>query len=257
MAEQMGASFDPDRIAALRARLEKSAQAPAGSGGSPRPVPAPQSVPAGSAPTSPGRTAALKLLWQRAIALTLAFVAVLYAVEGVDTVTDHDLDGAGVRPRSAAGLEGILFAPVLHADWTHLIGNTLPVIVLGMLTLLTGIGRGLAATAIIWVVGGIGTWFTGGSGSVHIGASVLVFGWLTYLISRGLFTRSPWQIVLGVVVGLVYGSILWGVLPGQPGISWQGHLFGALGGLLAGWVLSSNERRHRRGESAGRLASSG
>lgn len=256
VAEQMGASFDPDRIAALRAELQKSAGTPAGSvppgsqSPSPRPVPA---TPASEA----GRTAALKLLWQRAIAMTLSFVALLYAVEGVDTVSNHDLDGAGVRPRTAVGLEGIVFAPVLHANWAHLIGNTLPVIVLGLLTLLTGIGRGLAATAIVWVVAGIGTWLTGASGSVHIGASVLVFGWLTYLISRGLFTRHLWQILVGVVVGLLYGSILWGVLPGQSGISWQGHLFGALGGLLAGWVLSSNERRHRRGESAGRLASSG
>lgn len=256
VAEQMGPSFDPDRIAALRAELQKSAGTPAGSvppgsqSPSPRPVPA---TPASEA----GRTAALKLLWQRAIAMTLSFVALLYAVEGVDTVSNHDLDGAGVRPRTASGLEGIVFAPVLHANWAHLIGNTLPVIVLGLLTLLTGIGRGLAATAIVWIVAGIGTWLTGASGSVHIGASVLVFGWLTYLISRGLFTRNLWQILVGVVVGLLYGSILWGVLPGQSGISWQGHLFGALGGLLAGWVLSSNERRHRRGESAGRLASSG
>ncbi|NKY45067.1 rhomboid family intramembrane serine protease [Nocardia cerradoensis] len=254
----MGPSFDPDRIAALRAELQKSAGTPAGSVPSGSQFPSPR--PAAAAPPSasePGRTAALKLLWQRAIAMTLTFVALLYAVEGVDTVSHHDLDAAGVRPRTAEGLEGIVFAPVLHANWAHLLGNTLPVIVLGLLTLLTGIGRGLAATAIVWVVAGVGTWLTGASGSVHIGASVLVFGWLTYLISRGLFTRNLWQILVGVVVGLLYGSILWGVLPGQAGISWQGHLFGALGGLLAGWVLSSNERRHRRGESAGRLASSG
>ena len=256
VAEQMGPSFDPDRIAALRAELQRSAGTPAGSVPPGPQSPSPRPAPATPASES-GRTAALKLLWQRAIAMTLSFVALLYAVEGVDTVSNHDLDGAGVRPRTAAGLEGIVFAPVLHANWAHLIGNTLPVIVLGLLTLLTGIGRGLAATAIVWVVAGIGTWLTGASGSVHIGASVLVFGWLTYLISRGLFTRNLWQILVGVVVGLLYGSILWGVLPGQSGISWQGHLFGALGGLLAGWVLSSNERRHRRGESAGRLASSG
>lgn len=251
MAEQTGASFDPDRIAALRAQLDKSARGPAGSA-------VPPSVPAGSPPTpaSAGRSAALKLLWQRAIALTLGFVVLLYALEGVDTVMGGDLDNAGVRPRTAAGLEGIAFAPVLHGGWPHLIGNTLPVIVLGLLTLLGGIGRGLAATAIIWLVGGVGVWLTGASGSVHIGASVLIFGWLTYLVSRGLFTRTVWQIVVGVVVAVLYGSILWGVLPGQPGISWQGHLFGALGGLLAGWVLSSNERRHRRGDSTGHLAQS-
>jgi membrane associated rhomboid family serine protease len=197
------------------------------------------------------RPGALARLWQQSIVLTLGFVALLYAIEGIDTATNHDLDQGGVRPRTVDGLEGIAFGPLLHANWEHLIGNTLPVIVLGMLTLLTGIGRGLAATAIVWVVGEFGTWLTGASGTIHLGASVLVFGWLTYLISRGLFTRNLWQILIGVVVGLFYGSILWGVLPGQPGISWQGHLFGAVGGLLAGWVLSGDERRRRRGGTVG------
>ncbi|MCM6778164.1 rhomboid family intramembrane serine protease [Nocardia sp. CDC159] len=227
-------SFDPDRIAALRGRTGRSA-----------------------VPRPPGSSSAVKLLWQRAIALTLGFVALLYGIEGVDTLANHQLDNAGVQPRKLDGLEGIAFAPVLHGDWAHLIGNTVPVLVLGLLTLLTGIGRGLAATAIIWILGGAGQWLTGDTGSVHLGASVLVFGWLTYLISRGWFARNPWQILLGVVVGLLYGSILWGVLPGQPGISWQGHLFGALGGVVAAWVLSGNERRHRRGDNVGRLASSG
>lgn len=233
MSGGVGASFDPDRIARMRGQL-----------------------------TNPGVAArggsALKLLWQRAIAIILAFTAFLYGVEGVDTVTDHSLDYAGgVKPREVDGLDGILFAPVLHANWEHLMGNTVPVLILGLLTLLTGIGRGLAATAIVWVIAGVGTWLIGPSNSVHVGASVLVFGWLTYLISRGWFARNITQIGIGVVVGLLYGSILWGVLPGQPGISWQGHLFGAVGGLVAGWVLSGDERRHRRGSDAGRLASSG
>nr|WP_280265811.1 rhomboid family intramembrane serine protease [Nocardia wallacei] len=189
--------------------------------------------------------------------MTLAFVALLYAVEGVDTAMDGRLEQEGVQPRTADGLSGIAFGPLLHADWAHLMGNTLPVIVLGSLTLLTGIGRGLAATAIVWLVGETGTWLTGATGTVHVGASVLVFGWLTYLISRGLFARNLWQILIGLVVGLLYGSILWGVLPGQPGISWQGHLFGAVGGLIAGWVLSGDERRRRRGGSVGRPASPG
>ncbi|MFI6867863.1 rhomboid family intramembrane serine protease [Nocardia sp. NPDC050406] len=229
----MGASFDPDRIARLRTGLANSDTATRGS-------------------------SALKLLWQRAIAIILAFTAALYGIEAVDSVTGHELDYAGgVIPRKEYGLDGILFGPVLHANWEHLIGNTLPVLVLGLLTLLTGIGRGLAATAIIWVIGESGTWLIGQPNSVHVGASVLVFGWLTYLLSRGLFTRNVAQLAIGLVVGLLYGSILWGVLPGQPGISWQGHLFGAVGGLIAGWVLSGDARRHRREANADRLASSG
>ncbi|MQY23712.1 rhomboid family intramembrane serine protease [Nocardia macrotermitis] len=229
MAAGMGSSFDPDRIASVRAQLDKASGA--------------------------GSRVATRQLWTRAIALTVGFVALLYVIEGIDVLAGHDLDQAGIRPRSAEGLEGVAFAPLLHANWAHLMGNTLPVIVLGLLTLLTGIGRGLGATAIIWVVSGLGAWLISPSGTTTVGASGLVFGWLLYLISRGLFTRNLWQIGLGVVVGLLYGGILWGALPGQAGISWQAHLFGALGGLIAGWVLSGNERRQRRGDSVGRPAS--
>ncbi|MTE15904.1 rhomboid family intramembrane serine protease [Nocardia sp. CT2-14] len=225
----MGASFDPDRIARLRGQLAKPAEGSEGNG-------------------------ALKLLWQRAIALTLGFTVLLYGVEGVNSLTGNELDQAGVKPRSGEGLIGILFAPVLHANWGHLFGNTLPVIVLGLLTLLTGIGRGLTATAIIWVIAGTGQWLTAPPHSVSVGASVLVFGWLTYLICWGWFSRNVLQIAVGLVVAVLYGSILWGVLPGNPEISWQGHLFGAIGGVVAGWVLSGSERRHRRGSDAGRLA---
>ncbi|ATL66039.1 rhomboid family intramembrane serine protease [Nocardia terpenica] len=235
MTDGIGSSFDPDRIAALRGVSGPSGLMPRGAS-----------------------SAALKLLWQRAIVLTLGFTALLYGVLGIDALDHHDLDQiGGVRPRTGEGLTGIVFAPLLHSGLPHLLGNTLPVIVLGMLTLLTGIARGLTATAIVWVIAGFGTWVIGQSGTTNIGASVLVFGWLTYLISRGFFARNVWQILIGVVVGLLYGSILWGILPGQVGISWQGHLFGAVGGVVAGWVLSGDERRHRRGGRAGRLPSAG
>ncbi|MGW4713346.1 rhomboid family intramembrane serine protease [Nocardia sp. NPDC004260] len=227
----LGPSFDPDRLAALRAQLGK-----------------PVGVPT---PPAAGGFAAIKQLWLRAGVLIAGFVGVLYGVEGVDTAVGGRLDHAGIEPRRADGLTGILFAPLLHGGWAHLIGNTLPVLVLGFLVLVTGIGRGLAATAIIWLGAGLGVWLTGATGSTHIGASSLVFGWLTFLISRGWFARNVGQIVLGLVVLALYGSLLWGVLPGQPGISWQGHLFGALSGLLAGWVLSGDARRNRRGDRAG------
>ena len=104
---------------------------------------------------------------------------------------------------------------MLHDGWGHLFANTVPLLILGFLVLMSGIGRGLAATGIIWVIGGVGTWLTGGVDSHHVGASVLVFGWLTYLLVRGIFTRSIGQILIGVVVLFVYGGMLWGVLPGQ------------------------------------------
>lgn len=183
--------------------------------------------------------------WQRAAITVGVFVAVLYVLEAIDTVASNRLDGWGVEPRTLDGLWGVLFAPVLHFGWGHLFANTVPLLVLGFLVFLSGIARGLAATGIIWVIGGFGTWLTGDAGP-HLGASVLVFGWLTYLLVRGIFARHVGQVLLGVVVFFVYGGLLWGVLPGQYGISWQGHLFGAVGGIVAAWALSSDARRKRR-----------
>ncbi|MGW4634702.1 rhomboid family intramembrane serine protease [Nocardia sp. NPDC004415] len=225
----VGASFDPDRIAGLQGRST---------------TPAPRAT----------------RVWVQAAVVILGFVGALYVIEGIDTVLSHgqppgtlnQLDGAGIEPRAIGGLDGILWAPLLHGGWDHLLANTLPLLVLGFVVLLSGIGRGIAATAIIWVVAGVGTWLTASSGSVHLGASSIVFGWLTYLICRGWFARNVGQIVVGLVIFLIYGSMLWGVLPSDPRISWQGHLFGAVGGVLAGWVLSSDERRRRRGASVGR-----
>ena len=191
-------------------------------------------VPTGSRPT-----------WQQATIAISAFVIGLYVLEFLDMLLGNTLDAGGIEPRTLDGLWGVVFAPVLHYGWGHLVANTIPLLILGFLVMLSGIGRGLTATAIIWVVGGLGTWLTGGSGTVHLGASVLVFGWLGYLITRGLFTRHFGQLALGLVVLFVYGGMLWGVLPGTPGVSWQGHLYGAVGGVHAAWLLASDVRAER------------
>jgi membrane associated rhomboid family serine protease len=180
----------------------------------------------------------------------IGFVALLYVVELVDTLTGHRLDDGGVRPREVDGLDGILFAPLLHAGWAHLMGNTLPLLVFGFLILLAGVARWLAVTATVWLVGGAGTWLTGQPHSLHLGASVLAFGWLVFLLLRGVFSRRAAQVVLGLVLLFLYGSVLWGVLPGQPGISWQGHLFGALGGGVAAWWWGERDRDLSRGRTS-------
>ncbi|MBX5486258.1 hypothetical protein MHAS_02664 [Mycolicibacterium hassiacum DSM 44199] len=191
----------------------------------------------------------------------VGFVALLYAIELWDAMSGHRLDDNGIRPLDTDGLRGVLFAPLLHANWDHLIANTLPALVLGFLMTLAGLWRFVAATAIIWVVGGLGTWLIGNIGvrcpyvgvqctSNHIGASGLIFGWLAFLIVFGFFTRKMWEIVVGVVVLFLYGSVLLGVLPGTPGVSWQGHLCGALAGVLAAYLLSGPERRARERRKA-------
>lgn len=216
------------------------------------------SQPHGSKSPSPGQPEK-PVAWKVGGATILSFVALLYLVEIADQISGHALDRNGIRPLQADGLSGILFAPLLHANWAHLFANTVPALVLGFLVTLAGLGRFLGATAIIWIVGGFGTWLIGGIGGCslptnHIGASGLIFGWLTFLLIFGWFVRRFWQIVVGIIVAIGYGSVLWGALPVLDrcgGVSWQGHLCGALAGVLAAYLLSGPERRARVRKKAG------
>lgn len=185
-------------------------------------------------------------VWARAGVQSVGFVALLWVIEVVDASLGGSLDDYGITPRSDEGLLGILLAPLLHAGWGHLVANTLPALVLFFLVLVSGIGRGLAATAIIWLVGGLGVWLVSPANTITLGASVLIFGWLVYLMVRGVFSRSAGEIILGMVLFFLYGGLLLGVLPGTPGVSWQGHLFGAVGGGLAAAWLSEPRTRARR-----------
>ena len=178
------------------------------------------------------------------------FTAGLYVVEAFDIVRGGTLDHEyGIRPLEVDGLDGVLFAPLLHGTWAHLLGNTVPFLVLGFLAMAGGIRQFVVVTATIWILGGLGVWLTGDIGApagyepVHIGASGVIFGWLVFLLTRGFFARSGLQILMAVGLFLVWGGILFGVLPGQPGISWQAHLFGALAGLLAARLVARADRR--------------
>ena len=179
---------------------------------------------------------------QTALAIIGGIVAVLWVVEAIDTVDKHRLDAWGVRPHTLVGLRGIVFAPFLHAGFGHLIGNTIPFALLGLVVLTGGIQRFAAVSVIVLLSSGVGTWLLGQSNQVHIGASGVVFGYLGYLVSRGFFERKIGQIAAGILVALVYGGMIWGILPNQRGVSWQGHLFGLLGGVLAARVLAPAAR---------------
>lgn len=169
-------------------------------------------------------------------------VAFLWVLEVVDqTFFRTALDQYGIVPRRIDGLDGILFAPLLHGSYEHLASNTLPLFVLGFLVLAGGFGQFLAVTTLIWIFGGALTWLTGGFGYT-VGASGIIFGWLAFLLVRGFFARSGRQIALALVLLFVYGGVLWGVLPTQPGVSWQAHLFGAIGGVIAARVAVAADR---------------
>ena len=174
----------------------------------------------------------------RGIIVVVALAALMWVVEVIDQVLDGRLDRNGILPREAEGLDGVVWAPFLHADFQHLIGNTVPFLVLGFAIAFSGVARVILVTVIVAVVGGLGTWLIAPENTVHIGASGIVFGFAGYLVARGVFSRSPTQLLLGVVVVVVWGAtLLQGLVP-EEGISWQGHLFGAVGGVVAARVLS-------------------
>jgi membrane associated rhomboid family serine protease len=174
----------------------------------------------------------------RGMIVVLALVAAMWVVEAIDQVAGGRLDRNGIEPRELDGLDGVVWAPFLHADWQHLIGNTVPFVLLGFAIALSGVARVILVTVIVAVVGGLGTWLLAPANTVHIGASGIVFGFAAYLVARGVFSRSPWQLLLGAVVALVWGAtLLQGLVP-EDGISWQGHLFGAIGGVVAARVLT-------------------
>lgn len=184
----------------------------------------------------------------------LVLVAAMAALMWVSEIVDQlggDLDRHGIQPRDAGGLEGVAAAPFLHVSFEHLIANTVPFLAFGAAIALGGAARVVAVTAIVAVVGGLGTWLTGPDDTNHVGASGVVFGYAAYLAVRGVYSRSIVQVLFGVIVLAVWGTtLLRGLVPAD-GISWQGHLFGAIGGVVAARLL---HRRGRADVATGRLA---
>ena len=175
----------------------------------------------------------------------LLFVA-MWGLEIADTVANHKLDQYGIEPREVDGLVGVVASPFLHADFGHLIGNTVPFVLMGVLIALSGAARVIAVTAIVALVSGLGTWLIAPDNTNHIGASGVVFGYATYLIARGFYNRSMLEIAVGIVVVALFGTALLGGLAPQEGISWQGHLFGAIGGVVAARLLMKDRDRGPR-----------
>jgi len=168
-------------------------------------------------------------------------VAAMWGLELIDLVIFQGaLDSYGILPRTIIGLRGILFAPFLHGGLPHLIANTVPFLTLGWFVMLQETSDFFIVTAITMVVSGLGVWLIGSPG-VHIGASGLVFGYLGFLLLRGYFQRNIPSILLSLLVGFLYGGAIWGVLPTVPGVSWEGHLFGFIGGIIAARLLSQRK----------------
>lgn len=197
-----------------------------------------RSVAAGT-PTPPSASPA-----RRALLTMSVFVGVLWVVQLADSVSGYPLLRFGIEPRDVDRLDDVVTAPFIHLSWTHLLGNTVPLFVLGFFVALSGLRRFFAVTAVVILVSGLGVWCTAATHSDTVGASGVVFGYFGYLVARGLLDRRLLDLLVGILVGVLYWTILPDLLPGHRGVSWQAHVFGLAGGVASAWLF------RRRGDRA-------
>ena len=163
----------------------------------------------------------------------VSLLFLMWLLESIDrSLPQLQLDNYGIRPRDLSWLPGIIIAPLLHGSWEHLIANTPPLLIFGGLVSLQGLGIFWLVTVISALVSGLGVWLFSPD-AVTVGASGVIFGYFGFLLLRGLFARSIGAIFISLIVAFLYGGTIWGILPSSPNVSWQAHLFGWIGGVIA------------------------
>jgi len=177
------------------------------------------------------------------LALLAGIVAVMWAIEVINTISGNSLDRDGIIARNITHFWGILTSPFIHASFQHLTDDTVPFVFLGAIIAFRGAGRLALVTAFIIVIGGFGTWLISPSGPSTIGCSGVVFGYASYLLARGIFDRDLLELLVGVVVGVVWGAALVSSLVPHSGISWQAHLCGAIAGVILAWRLAQHDHQ--------------
>jgi len=195
-------------------------------------------VPTGKRAGTDDRQAAIQ-----GVTLLAGIVLFMWILEVINTLDSNNLDSDGIYARNVGRLWGVLTAPFLHASFQHLTDNTIPFVFMGLIIALRGATRLAIVTGIVILVGGIGTWLIAPSGSVTVGASGVVFGYATYLLTRGVFDRSVLELLAGAVVGAVWGGALLSSLVPHYGVSWQAHLCGGIGGVVAAYALATKRTR--------------
>jgi len=176
------------------------------------------------------------ILFRRSLYFPVIFVVVCAIIKALELLGGFRLSWLGVRPRTFAGLDGILTMPFIHGDITHLLNNAGPIIALGASILFFYRKVAYQTFALIWFLTGVGVWIFARP-SNHIGASGLVFGFASFLVVMGLMRGDRRSLALALIVVFFYGGMIWGILPGQIGVSWEGHLCGALSGIGAAWLF--------------------
>jgi membrane associated rhomboid family serine protease len=182
---------------------------------------------------------------RRAFWVMVAALAAIWGIQVVNALLGYQLSYSfGVQAWNPLSLPEVFTAPFLHYGWDHIEGNSGPLFIFGFLAAFRGVRKFISVTLVIIVVSGLGAWLTSTPGTVTAGASGVVFGYFGYIMVRGLFDRHGIDIVIGVVMALSFAYQFSVIVPGTPGVSWQGHLFGFLAGILGGWVF--RERRPKQ-----------
>ena len=176
--------------------------------------------------------------------IILICTAIIWGVFLVNGFLLNDsLNSYGIQPRSLTGLWGVLCAPFLHASLMHIISNTISFAILGSMVLIRQKSHFLDVTIMATLVSGLGVWLIGSHDTVHIGASAVVFGYFGFLVTYGWFSKNIMSIIISLIVGFLYGGMIWGVLPLRPGISWEGHLLGFIGGVIAAKLIAKDREQ--------------
>jgi membrane associated rhomboid family serine protease len=169
------------------------------------------------------------------------FVILLWLIKIYEIIFHLDLSKYGIQPRTYQGLIGILISPLIHGNVSHLFSNTMPLLILGIMVFY--FYRRIAFEIFFWIyiMTDSWVWVSAGSDSYHIGASGLVYGFVSFLFFSGVFRKNTKSIALAVLVTLVYGGLIGGILPSQPGVSWQSHLFGAISGAICSYIYRNTD----------------
>ena len=178
--------------------------------------------------------------WQQ-IPLLLGCVALLWSIECINALLNHRLNRWGILPRTFTGLVGIPLSPFLHGSFAHLILNTVPLVTLGSFVAFYGTRLFLAVSLWIMLLSGAALWLLGRS-AYHVGASSVLFGYFGYLVARGWYERSVTALLVALLILGLYGGMVWGVVPTRSYISWEGHLFGLLAGVLVARLATTQQR---------------
>ncbi|HAJ92781.1 MAG TPA: rhomboid family intramembrane serine protease [Gammaproteobacteria bacterium] len=182
----------------------------------------------------------VKTRFKQSLFITVAFVALLFGIELLDRSLNLQLHRFGVYPLDPVGLRGILFAPLIHGTWYHLLSNSFALLILGT-ALLYGYPRAAKPVlALVYIGSGIGVWLFARH-SYHFGASGLTHGMMFFIFTTGILRRDKLSVALSLIVFLLYGNMVWSIFPQEPGISYESHFFGAVTGILAAFLLRDRD----------------